>query len=134
MGEGVAFIRLERSNGTVLLQSSLTGLAGGNGLCWVETRDLDFGQPKRWKYVDAIELHIDGASEFQSAQLFYAIKDRIKDEIVWSAGLDLSDVDSPIYIRETARYFRFRISDFQPASRWKLSNISVYGHVVGGDL
>ena len=100
---------------------------------WVETRDMDFGSDDL-KYVDQIVMKLEGAATLGSLFLRYATKDRLKDPIVWSERIPLLNVDEPIELRETARYFRVRLEDDFVRGRWKLTGISWFGKPVGGRM
>lgn len=116
---------LMRTGGTII-----PGL-GGNEDIFFETRDMDFGTTDE-KYVDVVTFNVTrpGAGIFYFS---YCIKDRMQEEEVWSEEFP-QDPDLPFYLRETARYFRYKIRNSSATAAWQLTAINSYGEVVGGRM
>ena len=96
-----------------------------------ETRDMDFGTLDE-KYVDVITFNVTrpGAGIFYFS---YCMKDRMEDEEVWSKEFAQSP-DNPFFLRETARYFRYKIRNSSATRDWQLTAINTFGEVVGGRM
>lgn len=128
--DGVAQINFTHNGVEQQIPVNLVGVTES----WAQTKDLDFGQPGRMKYIDYIlfDCETDGDVELLSVQL--GVRDKIlKDDsnIVWT-NLGYLDFSNPIVsVRLEARYFTLLLTDESPIAPWTISRIEFYGEFTG---
>jgi hypothetical protein len=103
----------------------------GNDDVFFETREMDFGTTEE-KYVDAVLFRVTrpGAGIFYFS---YCVKNRIQDDDVWVEEIP-QDPDQPCFLRETGRYFKYKVRNSSATTDWQLTSLDTYGEVVGGRL
>lgn len=102
---------------------------GDSTVAWVETRDIDFDEPKLDKYADTYTADIVG-TQLTSMTMQIGVRDRLNDAIEWGAALSLANGDEPVNERHTARFWRFKFYDAAVTEIWKLSAWEVYGKIM----
>lgn len=106
----------------------------GTDLLYIESKDLDLGDPTREKYLDWIIMDMEAPAEVPGMSVQVGYRNALKDPIIW---LDAEDVELPnprINCRIQAKFFRIKFSDNQPISQWQLSRIEFWGRPMYGRL
>lgn len=132
------------ANGNVVATLSIPGeptqpigfFSPGGGQVFIETKDLDLGDRRVEKFLDAIKMGFTNTEFLGAVSIQVGRRNHFNEVIVWGPVIAVPDADQPIYdvAGEEVRYFRLRIRDTVPFGRWKLKEIDFYGHKVGGKL
>lgn len=108
-------------------------IPGRTGVVRLETRDLDFEAPNNQKYIDMVVLDLESDDSLPGLAVFYCIKNRMRDADDWIGPIAAVAPDTPMFeIRQTSRYFKFRIEDSFPLEQWKLTRMQFYGQLMEG--
>mgnify|MGYP000927361647 CR=1 FL=1 len=99
----------------------------------LETKDLDFGFDDQ-KYLDSVELRILYKDSVPNIVMQVGWRDNVtaKYQMNWSKELTLTDIDAPIFIGKTAKFFRVRLTDKAGTQLWQLTDIIFWGRPARG--
>lgn len=125
---GTAVIK-KNVGGTVVVNIPL--VSAGAGTLFLESKDIDFGEPNRDKYLDMLVFDIESDGSVPTLAITIGYRNTLKDAVVWTDA-EYLDLDNPIIKRRLeARFFKIRLEDENPASQWKLSKVEAYGRLMG---
>jgi len=130
---GNAVILRTDANGTMI---NYPAVASGSVNLFAESKDLDFGHHDKQKYVDrfVFALKAPAGVDVPALSVNIGYRDSLEDSVTW-LGARIIELDNPHYqLRTTARFFKIKITDDFPVAQWKLTQIEVYGRIVGGRL
>lgn len=108
----------------------------------VETADLDWGEPMRWKYADTVylSLQVDDASlrALHPLKLYVQLGSRntLDDDIDWGQPVPV-EISGNLSGRAVAnakasgRYIRARFYSNQPGARWRIAEYAILARVGG---
>ena len=108
----------------------------GGGVVQFETKDLDLGDRRFEKFLDAIKLGFDDEQFLGAVSIQVGRRNHFNEAIMWGPVTAVPNADQPVYdvAGEEVRYFRLRVIDNVPFGKWKLKNIDFYGRKVGGKM
>lgn len=118
-------ISIVKSSGVTFPITQITSFNGDPVV--VETKDLDLGEDAYEKYVDSIQLDISGRGALSYLLVSVGVRNRHNDALRWIGDFSLAGADTIIFPRASARYFRLKIKDQLPLTRWALTKIVFYG-------
>ena len=105
--------------------------AAGSGTLFIQTTDLDFGEPNRQKYVDGLLFDIEADGPVPTLVVDIGFRDKLRDPLVF-IGEQFLNLDNPLIgLRQTAKFWVIRLEDQNPTNQWRLSSIEVYGQIMG---
>lgn len=121
---GRARIFLTRSSGIIFdLAEALDA-----GTCYVESKDLDFGDPRVKKMLRRIGLQFGPLDQLTNVVITLKWRNRLDEALVSDTERSVSTNDKSIRVRTPAkRYFRIRITDNGIKERWKLTAMDFFG-------
>lgn len=129
--EGTVSISVEDSAGVIIQIPVL--VLGQVGL-YVETKDLDLGDPTKDKFVDMILFDIEADDVVPLFSVSIGYRDALNDPIVWTTKEYLTLNNPRVHPRITAKFFKLRFEDESPTTQWRLSRMEFYGRLMGGRL
>lgn len=108
----------------------------GGGIVQFETKDLDLGDRRVEKFLDAIKLGFDDDTFLGAVSILVGRRNHFNEAIQWSPVIAVPNADQPVYdvAGEEVRYFRLRVIDNVPFGKWKLKTVDFYGRKVGGKM
>lgn len=101
---------------------------------WASTKDLDLGFPNLEKYVDRIVFDLKLPSTTQQLLVDVGWRDRLKDDMVWLEGIDITQNNPIVDLQRTAKFFTIKVREDLPIGQWELSRIEFWGEVMEGRL
>lgn len=105
--------------------------AAGTGTLFLESKDIDFGEPARDKYLDLIVFDIETTGSVPTLLVTLGHRNALDTAVIWEAGEYLSLDNPKIKPRLEDRFFTIKLEDENPYSQWKLSKIEAYGRLMG---
>ena len=107
--------------------------SGLDAVVELETKDLDFGDPKSAKFIDSFVLDIDRVLPYGYA--YVGGRDRLSDAVTWSPAIALTAGADQIFLPfgMEYRFFRLRLLDTVPIDVWKLTGVEFYGSAPEGE-
>ena len=102
-----------------------------NGV-FAQTKPLDFGDPRRDKYIDGVRCDLYGDSIPTKLFIKLGMQEELDDAIVWTDAQYFTSLDQLFDFRLTTRFLTFYIEDESPLTLWSLSSIEFYGRVMKG--
>lgn len=126
MAEGVAKFKQTKVNSGRTLNHYQV-LDDGQGIIWLESRELDFGSVRDIKYLDVLQFVFDQIPPGLKIRLHFRDSRDEPKQII-----ELEHEDGKCYPDISARYFSIRIFDVSPTVKWKLTQIDAYGGFDGG--
>ena len=126
MAEGTAkFVQTKVFTGEVL--EHYQTLDSGQGVLWIETRELDLGTERDQKFLDVLWLTFDQIPSGLNVRLSH--RDSLSET---PTEVELKMYGVQAFPGITTRYLTIRIYDTQPLVKWKLTQIDLYGMNEGG--
>lgn len=129
--EGVVALNIVLATGETI---PLASIGTANSLVTIETKDLDFSEPQKDKFIDRLifDLHAPTGETIHQFYVNVGYRNKLSEPITWLGERQIS-FDNPHYqLRQTARFFRIKLTDSLPISQWKLSSLEVYGRILTG--
>lgn len=110
------------------------GEAQDAATCWIETKDIDLGDPHVFKLLRAFDLLMSTPGYFSNLQLIVRTRNDIRQPFRdWI--IDADNVDETLKKRiRNCKFFRLRLQDNGVQARWHLTQINIYGAVAGRRL
>lgn len=95
-----------------------------------ETKDLDFERPQYNKLIDGVLIDIEPDKTLEIA---FGTRERLTEDLTWTDWYEVAGnrLTSPSPRVPEARFIRIRLRDPVPERVWRLTNIRLYGRVVG---
>lgn len=101
---------------------------------FIETKDLDFGEPARHKQILGFILEIQGYADQAFLSLKVGWRNKLSQPLTWGPEILIAPAD-PIYYRPPAsRYYRLHFRDTFVSQTWKINRIQILGRPAGGRL
>lgn len=126
MAEGTAKLTQTKGDtGKVISHYKL--LDAGGGVAWLESRELDLGNPRDLKYLGLVRIVFDSYPSGLKVRIGY--RDRLDEERTW---VDYVPEKGLIYPHITSLYYTIRVFDENPSIKWKFTELEFYGLVEGG--
>ena len=120
-------IQLKRSNG---LDFDLIA-ALDTTTCFIETRDLDLGDPAAYKFVQRLFFEILNREEAPGLQVIVKYRNTLNDAFQ-EMEPQLLNTNLPIHLRVPgAKYHRYRIEDNSVRTDWRLAAFEIWGELGG---
>lgn len=106
-------------------------LAAGVGLLFLQSKDIDFGEPSRDKYLDMLVFDIESLDAVPDLYVTLGWRNNLRSDVTWLTREQLN-LDNPIIKpRLEARFFKVKIEDENPVAQWRLSKLEAYGRLMG---
>lgn len=103
--------------------------------CFVESKDLDFGDPQVAKHLDALVFQLTNIAQQTGMRVVMKWRDNLADALGEGSPEDIDVTGNPTFIRpQGARYLRIRVEDVAVRERWKLVGLDIYGQFGGRDF
>jgi len=108
------------------------GAAADTETCWIESKDLDLGDPMAIKFLDEVRVEIDRITSLTNVSMTLKFRDELDEDLTLADVLELINAPGPFPVHpQDAAYFRVRIDDTALSVLWKLSRIEFYGGPAG---
>lgn len=95
------------------------------------SKDLDFGDKRRYKIVNCLHIFSDEIKEAESVRVILRSKQNLTDEEDIEDQESLTEDESPIWFRQAGMYHSVEINAADPGVFFKISRISFRGTPAG---
>ncbi len=104
--------------------------AGGAALAaHAQTRPLDLGAPRAWKYLEAVEIQLRRLAG--AVTLHIGWQANLDDPVTWDAGTPLGAGFAPVYTSAAGRFLSLRIGSTALGADWAMSGGDIWGDIGG---
>lgn len=117
--------------GTIFAHNEGLDAAGSAMTAFAQTKPMDLGAPRAWKYLEAVEIQLRRLSG--TAKLYIGWQANLNDPITWDAGNALSGDFAPIYTSVSGRFLSLRVESSALGADWAMSGGDVWGDI-GGNI
>lgn len=126
MSQGQFQMTFTAPSGAVLYE-----VAGAPTSGFLESRDLEFGSRRAFKFIDAILVELE---EVSGAQVQIGYRDDLETPVSWQELVGLSEDALPVYLRLSNKYFKIRVASEDGKTFWRLSALEFFGNKFGESL
>lgn len=126
MTRGQFEMTFESPTGATLLQ-----VAGAPTSAFLESRDLDLGSRRAYKFIDAIIVELE---EVTGAEVQIGFRNDLENPLSWLSLTELTEEALPHYLRLSNRYYRIRIASAGGKTFWRLAALEFFGNKFGERL
>ena len=99
--------------------------------CWVETKDLDFGEEEVTKFIQKLYAKIKEIENATSLKFYIKYRDSLGDALTTLGPYSFGSEEAHAVRPPGAKYYRIRIEDTGVSVCWRLSMLELFGAVGG---